>query len=202
MKSPDPLPPGSLFGGYYSRHRHHLQQCLGISAITLMLAGCGSVNIPLPSFAAIDKTANEQTAAAGVVVQEPIPETLAYSDATAIGTAAANDLLGAVTAEDVDWENDQTGSTGTIVAISETSLEGEDTCRSFGATVISMLGIHRYFGKACQGAEGMVVESIETAGADPTLSVTLPAVAPEHNNLENYRYLRVGILPPNSPYSR
>ena len=50
------------------------------------------------------------------------------------------------------------------MAISETSLEGEDTCRSFGATVISMLGIHRYFGKACQRAEGVVVESIETAG--------------------------------------
>ena len=133
-----------------------------------MLAGCGSIKLPLPSFAAIGQSASGQTAAASVVVQEPIPETLAYSDATAIGTAAANDLLGAITAEDVDWENGQTGSTGTIVAISETSQEGEDTCRSFGATVISMLGIHRYFGKACQGAEGMVVESIEAAGADPT----------------------------------
>ena len=133
-----------------------------------MLAGCGAVNISLPSFAAVDKPANEQTAATGVVVQEPIPETLAYSDATAIGSAAANDLLGAITAEDVDWENGQTGSTGTIVALSETSQEGDDTCRSFGATVISMLGIHRYFGKACQRAEGMVVESIETAGADPS----------------------------------
>jgi surface antigen len=150
---------------HYSGHRYHLQQCLAVSALALMLAGCGSVKFPLPSLAAVDNPANEQTAGAGVVVQEPIPETLAYSDATAIGTAAANDLLGAITNEDVDWENDQTGSTGTVVAISETSQEGEDTCRSFGATVISMLGIHRYFGKACQRAEGMVVESIETAGA-------------------------------------
>ena len=133
-----------------------------------MLAGCGSVNISLPSFAAADKPANVQIAASEVVVQEPIPETLAYSDATAIGSAAAKDLLGAVTAEGVDWENGQTGSTGTIVALSDTSQEGDDTCRSFGATVISMLGIHRYFGKACQRAEGMVVESIEAAGADPT----------------------------------
>jgi len=135
-----------------------------------MLAGCGSINIPLPSLAAVDKPANEQTPAAGVVVHEPIPETLAYSDATAIGSAAADELLGAITAEGadsegVDWENGQTGSTGTVVAMSETSIEGDDTCRSFGATVISMLGIHRYFGKACQRAEGVVVESIESAGA-------------------------------------
>ena len=129
-----------------------------------MLGGCGSINIPLPSFAAADKPANEQTAS--VIVQEPIPETLAYSDATAIGHAAANDLLGAITAEGVDWENGQTGSTGTIVATSDASQDGDDTCRSFGATVVSMLGIHRYFGKACQRAEGMVVESIEAA--DPS----------------------------------
>jgi len=130
-----------------------------------MLAGCGSVNIALPSFAAVDKPANSQIAASEVVVQEPIPETLAYSDASAIGSAATKDLLGTVAAEGVDWENGETGSTGTVVAISETSLEGEDSCRSFGATVISMLGIHRYFGKACQRAEGVVVESIESAGA-------------------------------------
>ncbi len=129
-----------------------------------MLAGCGSINIPLPSLAAADKPANEQTAATGVVVQEPIPETLAYSDATAIGSAAADELLGAITAEGIDWENGQTGSTGTVVAMSETSIEGDDTCRSFGATVTSMLGIHRYFGKACQRAGGVVVESIESAG--------------------------------------
>lgn len=133
-----------------------------------MLAGCGSINIALPSFAAIDKPADEQTVATSVVVQEPIPETLAYSDATAIGSAAANNLLGAITAEGVDWENGQTGSTGTIVALSEISHEGDDICRSFGATVISMLGIHRYFGKACQRAGGMVVESIKSAGAEPS----------------------------------
>ncbi len=133
-----------------------------------MLAGCSSVNIALPSFGAADKPAAQQIAATKVFVQEPIPETLAYSDATAIGHAAANDLLGAITAEDVDWENGQTGSTGTIVALSEISQEGDDTCRSFGATVISMLGIHSYFGKACQRAEGMVVESIEAVGTVPS----------------------------------
>jgi surface antigen len=168
VKTPDPRFPDSLIGGHYSGHRNHLQRCLAVSALALLLAGCGSVNIPLPSFAAVDKPASETTVAGSVVVQEPIPETLAYSDATAIGTAAANDLLGAITAEGVDWENGQTGSTGTVVAISETSQEGEDTCRSFGATVISMLGIHRYFGKACQRAEGVVVESIEAAGAEPS----------------------------------
>ena len=129
-----------------------------------MLAGCGSVNIALSSLAAIDKPADEQ--AASVIVQEPIPETLAYSDATAIGTALVNNLLGTITAEGFDWENGETGSTGTIVATSETSREGDDTCRSFGATVVSMLGIHSYFGKACQRADGMVVESIKAA--DPS----------------------------------
>jgi surface antigen len=163
VKTPDPVSVR-----HYSGHRYHLQQCLAASALALMLAGCGSIKIPLPSFAAIDKPASEQTAAATVLVQEPIPATLAYSDATAIGSAAANDLLGAITAEGVDWENSQTGSTGTIVPLSEISLEGGDACRSFAATVISMLGIHRYFGKACQRAEGMVVESIETAGPDPS----------------------------------
>ena len=156
---------------HYSRHPRRLQQCLAVSAIALMLAGCGSVNIPLPSFAAADKPVNQPTAASSVVVQEPIPETLAYSDATAIGTAAANDLLGAITAEGldaegVDWENGQTGSTGTVVPLTDASQEDDKSCRSFGATVISMLGIHRYFGKACQRAEGVVVESIEAAGTE------------------------------------
>ncbi len=133
-----------------------------------MLAGCGAINIALPSFAAVDKPASQLTATSSVTVQEPIPDTLAYSDATAIGLAAANDLLGAITAEGIDWENRLTGSTGTIVALSGTSQDGDESCRSFGATVISMLGIHRYFGKACQRAGGVVLESIEAAGVDPT----------------------------------
>jgi len=132
-----------------------------------MLAGCGTINIALPSFAATDKPASQETATNSVTVQEPIPDTLAYSDATAIGRAAANDLLGAITAEGIDWENGLTGSTGTIVALPQASQDDDEACRSFGATVISMLGIHRYFGKACQRAGGVVLESIEAAGADP-----------------------------------
>ncbi len=132
-----------------------------------MLAGCGAINIPLPSFAAIDKPASQQTATNSVTVHEPIPDTLAYSDATAIGTAAANNLLGTITAQDANWENELTGSTGTIMALPQASQDSDETCRSFGATVISMLGIHRYFGKACQREDGVVLESIETANGDP-----------------------------------
>ena len=127
------------------------------SITTILLAGC-SLNVP--TLGAFEAPATTGSIGGRVDVEEPLPITLAYSDARSIGEAAAAALWqGGSDVE--DWMNAATGSSGTLqprVAASEAEAEG---CRSFDTIVTSIGGVHHYSGRVCRGDEGRSVLRID-----------------------------------------
>lgn len=106
--------------------------------------------------------------AAPVTIQQPLPQTLAYSDATKIGQSAmsavwqvekgqADKSAGA----GGEWINAATGSSGTI----ETATAGPDGCRAFNTLVTSIGGVHQYSGQVCRATNGSPTVRIETPAA-------------------------------------
>jgi hypothetical protein len=106
---------------------------------------------------------------APVDVQQPLPQTLAYSDATKIGQAAAAALLQVDNGGGGEWVNTATGSSGTVeqtAAQDKAQLSG--TCRLFNTIVTSFSGVHRYSGKICRADNGRSVVQIDSGAAGST----------------------------------
>lgn len=107
------------------------------------------------------------TVGSSVKVEQPLPEALAYSDAAVIGQVAGKEAFKEVTNEEIDWVNGATGSVGTWKAGPQVSSGDAGDCRSFGATVTSVQGIHHYSGVACRDAQGnLTVKSLSSNPAD------------------------------------
>jgi hypothetical protein len=87
-------------------------------------------------------------------VQQPLPQTLAYSDAAKIGEAASAVMAQAEGTVPGDWINTSTGSSGTIETVDLSAPTDADNCRPFSTIVTSIGGVHRYSGAICQGADG------------------------------------------------
>jgi surface antigen len=87
-------------------------------------------------------------------VAQPLPPTLAYSDATKIGEAASAVLAQSQGKAPQDWINTSTGSSGTIETVDLATPPSSASCRPFSTTVTSIGGVHRYSGEICQGADG------------------------------------------------
>ena len=120
------------------------------SITSILLAGC-SLNVP--TLGAFEAPATTGSIGGRLDVEEPLPTTLAYSDARTIGEAAAAALWQA--GSDVeDWMNAATGSSGTLqprLAVTDADAGG---CRSFDTIVTSIGGVHHYSGRVCRGDEG------------------------------------------------
>lgn len=99
---------------------------------------------------------------APVVVQRPLPETLAYSDAAKIGQAASAALWQVEGGAAGDWVNARTGSSGTLTA--EPGSADEKDCRPFSTIVTSLGGVHQYSGTLCREDDAQAVLTIEEAG--------------------------------------
>lgn len=95
-----------------------------------------------------------------VKVQQPLPQSLAFSDASKIGQAAAAALWQAGESSARDWENASTGSSGTIERDPKLA-SGSDGCRPFHTIVTSIGGVHRYAGSVCRKAAGQAIVAIE-----------------------------------------
>jgi hypothetical protein len=87
-------------------------------------------------------------------VAQPLPSTLAYSDAAKIGEAASAVLAQSEGKAPGDWINTSTGSSGTIETANLAAPASSESCRPFSTIVTSIGGVHRYSGEVCQGANG------------------------------------------------
>lgn len=124
--------------------------------VALWLPAC-SVSMPGSS----DAPVTTGSIAPKVQVQQPVPESLAYSDASKIGQAAAAALWQA-NSSGADWINAATGSSGTV----ESGAAGTDAalaggCRSFKTFVTSIGGVHSYNGEVCRASQGPSVVRYE-----------------------------------------
>jgi len=136
------------------------------------LAGCSSISIPLGDAASQKNAAVSSGVGPSVKVEQPLPAALAYSDAAAIAEVAGRSAFEKVTNEPIDWVNGATGSVGTWKAGPQTSSETASNCRTFGATVTSVQGVHRYSGVACRDERGnLTVKSLSDTPSDALDSV-------------------------------
>lgn len=109
-----------------------------------------------------DTPATTSSVGSPVEVQQPLPQSLAYSDATKIGQAAAAALWQVDNGQGGEWVNNATGSSGTV---QESASEGEvkvsGACRLFNTIVTSFSGVHQYSGRICRSDSGLSVVHID-----------------------------------------
>ncbi len=112
-----------------------------MAAAPLLMAGCslwGGASAPVTTGSVVQP----------VAVEQPLPSTLAYSDAAKIGQAASAVLWQAEGGEaPAEWANARTGSSGTLAAAKD---DAPDNCAPFSTTVTSVGGVHRYSGTVCR----------------------------------------------------
>ena len=163
----------------------------GAFALALSLILLPACSMSIPGFGGDDAPAVTGSLAAPVDVQQPLPQSLAYSDATKIGQAADAALwqaqgAPAPGAPNGDWINAATGSSGTVTAgITQEAEEPGMGCRLFNTIVTSIGGVHSYSGRICRGDGGRsVVQIAPTALASPALaSPALASPEPASNEI-------------------
>jgi hypothetical protein len=96
-----------------------------------------------------------------VQLQQPLPSTLAYSDANKIGQAAAAALWQADGTATQEWVNAATGSSGTVEEYDLAPPQNAGDCRSFSSIVTSIGGVHSYSGDVCRSDGGRPVVRID-----------------------------------------
>ncbi len=100
-----------------------------------------------------------------IEVQRPLPQTLAFSDATRIGEAARAALWQAEGGgPEEEWVNARTGSSGTLTARGGPSRA--DDCRPFSTTVTSLSGVHQYSGTICRPDSARMVMRLVEGNAE------------------------------------
>ena len=99
--------------------------------------------------------------ASPVDVQQPLPSTLAYSDAATIGRAAAAAFWQADSGSGGAWVNRATGSSGTVEGGAAATTNESGECRPFSTIVTSIGGVHHYSGDVCRSGGGRSVVRID-----------------------------------------
>ena len=126
----------------------------------MLLPGC-SMSVPMLGN---DEPATTGSIGAPVEIQKPLPQTLAYSDATKIGQTAVA-ALWQVDNGSGEWVNAATGSSGTVEKNGGGSkAETSGGCRGFATMVTSIGGVHSYSGKICRGENGRSLVEIADPG--------------------------------------
>ena len=128
-----------------------------VLAAAFLLPGC---SLSVPMFGDDPSPAITGSVAPPVQVQQPLPQTLAYSDATKIGQAAVAALSQVDRGGSGEWVNAATGSSGTV---ERAPVRSADDCSLFDTIVTSIGGVHRYSGEVCKAGNGRSVVKI----ADP-----------------------------------
>lgn len=151
----------------YNGHSLRRQSRLALPPLLLIaLAGCGSVSLTVGALGEGEEPAATGSLAQAVEVRQPLPPTLAYSDAALIGRAAMAAVDAAASAER-DWVNAETGSSGTLALVAAAPTPADAACRQFGTTVTSLGGVHQYSGTICRRPDGRpVVETIAAGAGD------------------------------------
>jgi surface antigen len=111
-----------------------------------------------------DVPATTGSIAEPVEVQQPLPPTLAFSDAAKIGQAASAVLWQATGVPQDEWVNARTGSSGTLTREANQQPEAAGGCRPFSTTVTSLGGVHRYSGTVCRANDTRTVVQLAENG--------------------------------------
>ena len=119
----------------------------------------------MPSISPREASISEPTSGRGIAksyvqVDTALPDTLAAPDAHAISAAAAKAISFSAPSSSATWQNAETGSSGTLVAVAAPVRLDGVPCRTFRATVTSLQGVHLYVVTVCHVAGGVSLRSV------------------------------------------
>ncbi|MEE9313538.1 MAG: RT0821/Lpp0805 family surface protein [Rhizobiaceae bacterium] len=145
--------------GVKGRIAHKRSVCLSILLIAALSAsGCAVSGNSLPEITSGDQLVTNS------VVEKAKPQGIAETDAEVIKNTVATAKISSKIAP-LAWDNPQTGSSGTIVAIDKFMGKHGQRCRGFKTSVDSFMGISFYNGEACQiTANKWVLSWFKSAG--------------------------------------
>ncbi|MGQ7791247.1 RT0821/Lpp0805 family surface protein [Faunimonas sp. B44] len=128
-----------------------------VVAAALSLGACSALDLTI---AGPDRgPVSTGSLSAPLEVARPLPRTLDVSDAAIIGRTALA-AAGEPDQGEREWINGRTGSSGTLALLPTAESAVEPGCKAFGATVTSLVGVHRYSGRICRKEGGSAMAAI------------------------------------------
>ena len=123
-----------------------MRAILCISAV-LLISGCAVTGGGLQNISSSEQIVNESVASSAK------PKGVDQADAEIIKTAVA-EASDPTSVKPLAWQNPDTGSSGTIVAIDKFMGKHGQRCRGFKTSVTTFMGIAFYNGETCQISPG------------------------------------------------
>lgn len=133
------------------RNRGLAARLAGIGLAALLLGGCSAIG----PFGELDR--GSQLAANGgnarmIQASLTVSDTVDASDwETVRRTIARSSSIGS---DQMDWNNPDTGTTGTVTVLAMMERDGAARCRPFTTTLNDARGIRHYRGEACLRTDG------------------------------------------------
>lgn len=128
-------------------------RAVAAAALALSLGGCAGLGLPFGA----ETTASNASLTTGSIrptlVSASLVDGVDASDWEAIRRAVAATAADA-SVDTLSWRNPDTGSAGTISALSATHAKGSLKCRSFATTISDQRGVRRYRGETCRRSDG------------------------------------------------
>lgn len=135
-----------------SRQSPPYARAAAVAALALSLGGCAGLGLPFGG----EMTASTASASGGLrptLVKASVIDGVDSSDWETVRRTIAR-VGGEAAPGRVEWNNPDTGSTGTIADIKPAAKRGEILCRGFSTTVTDVHGVRRFLGDACQRTDG------------------------------------------------
>lgn len=113
---------------------------------------------------------------------QSVQETVDPSDWEVVRTTLVSALADETSVLPLEWENELTGTVGTIIPMEFVALDEGQTCRRFSTTLNGIGGVQQYRGDACKSEAGQV----ELIGLEPHNAVVdaIQLEAPEEPQVQ------------------
>lgn len=126
---------------------------LAVAALALSLGGCAGLGLPFGAESTVRTSAMTTGSIKPTLVSASVVDSVDASDWEAIRrtVAAASDSAAVDT---LAWRNPDTGSAGTVSALSAAEQRSGHDCRTLVTTINDQRGVRRYRGEACRTGDG------------------------------------------------
>jgi surface antigen len=134
------------------RHSELLARAIGAGLLALSLGGCAAIGgLPLGELAQNHPLSSQR---GPLLASARATDTVDPSDWEMVRRAVTN-VSAKETPNAIEWQNPDTGSSGTISSLAAAAARTSSAlCRGFATTVNDFTGVRRYRGQACQLNDG------------------------------------------------
>jgi surface antigen len=125
---------------------------LAVATLTLSLGGCAGLGLPFGAESTVRTSAMTTGSIKPTLVSAKIVDSVDASDWEAIRRTVASASDTAV--DTLAWRNPDTGSAGTVSALSAAEQRSGHDCRTLITTINDQHGVRRYRGQTCRMGDG------------------------------------------------